>query len=60
MNLTNPELYLKVLDKAIVQIVTDQLTISVEKHQNKRGNVLNKVWRCISVRYYKVVCSITK
>ena len=43
MNLTNPELYLKVLDKATVQIVTDQLTISVEKHQNKRGNFLNKV-----------------
>ena len=60
MNLTNPELYLKVLYKAMVQIVTDQLTISVEKHQNKRGNFLNKVWHCISVQYYKVVCSITK
>ena len=60
MNLTNPELYLKVLDKAMVQIVTDQLTISIEKHQNKRGNFLNIVWCCISVGYYKVVCSITK
>ena len=59
MNLTNPELYLKVLDKAMVQIVTDQLTISVEKHQNKRGNFLTKLWCCVGggITSYSLVFS---